>query len=50
LDAGALIAIDRRDSDTGAVIEVARRYDATVISPDRADLEVLDPTTRVVDC
>lgn len=32
------------------VVLTARRYDATVISSDRADLEVLDPTIRVVDC
>ena len=120
LDAGALIAIERGDRDTAAVIEVARRdhravfvpagvvgqvwrgsrrqvrlarllnardvtvdaltdaaaraagvlcgaagttdvidasvvlaarlHDATVISSDRADLEVLDPTVPVVDC
>ncbi len=32
------------------VVLTARRHDATVISSDRADLEVLDPTIRVVDC
>jgi len=32
------------------VVLTARRYDATVISSDRADLEFLDPTIRVVDC
>ena len=33
-----------------SVVLTARRYDATVISSDRADLEVLDPAIRVVDC
>ncbi|MGC8513970.1 MAG: PIN domain-containing protein [Acidimicrobiales bacterium] len=32
------------------VVLTARRHDATVISSDRADLELLDPTIRVVDC
>ena len=32
------------------VVLTARRHDATVISSDRADLEALDPTIRVVDC
>jgi hypothetical protein len=33
-----------------SVVLVARRHGATVISSDRADLEVLDPTIRLVDC
>lgn len=33
-----------------SVVLAARRHDATVISSDRADLEVLDPTIPVVDC
>jgi hypothetical protein len=33
-----------------SVVLVARRHGATVISSDRADLEVLDPTIAVVDC
>lgn len=33
-----------------SVVLVARRYHATVISSDRADLEVLDPTIPIVDC
>lgn len=33
-----------------SVLLVARRYHATVISSDRADLEVLDPTIPIVDC
>jgi hypothetical protein len=33
-----------------SVVLTARRYDATVISSDRADLEALDPTIPVVDC
>ena len=33
-----------------SVVLTARRHDATVISSDRADLEVLDPTIPVVDC
>lgn len=33
-----------------SVVLTARRYDATVISSDRSDLEILDPTIRVVDC
>jgi hypothetical protein len=32
------------------VVLTARRYDATVISSDRADLKILDPTIRIVDC
>ncbi len=32
------------------VVLAARRHDATVISSDRSDLEVLDPTIPVVDC
>jgi hypothetical protein len=33
-----------------SVVLVARRRHATVISSDRADLEVLDPTIPIVDC
>ncbi|MGH9078821.1 MAG: PIN domain-containing protein [Acidimicrobiales bacterium] len=33
-----------------SVVVLARRRGATVISSDRADLEVLDPTIPVVDC
>jgi predicted nucleic acid-binding protein len=33
-----------------SVVLTARRHGATVISSDRADLEVLDPTIPVVDC
>ena len=33
-----------------SVVLTARRYEATVVSSDRADLEVLDPTIPVVDC
>ena len=33
-----------------SVVLTARRHEATVVSSDRADLEVLDPTIPVVDC
>jgi hypothetical protein len=33
-----------------SVVLAARRHHATVVSSDRADLEVLDPTIPVVDC
>lgn len=33
-----------------SVVLTARRHDATVVSSDRADLEVLDSTLPVVDC
>jgi len=33
-----------------SVVLTARRYDGTVISSDRSDLEVLDRTIAVVDC
>lgn len=33
-----------------SVVISARRHGATVISSDRADLEVLDPTIPVVEC
>ena len=42
--AGAADVID------ASVVLTARRYQATVISCDRADLRVLDPTVPVVDC
>jgi predicted nucleic acid-binding protein len=33
-----------------SVVFTARRHGATVLSSDRTDLEVLDPTIPVVDC
>lgn len=42
--AGATDVVD------ASVVLTARRYQATVISSDRADLRVLDPTVPVVDC
>lgn len=33
-----------------SVVVSARYHDATVVSADRADLEALDPSIRVVDC
>lgn len=33
-----------------SVVLTARRHHATVISSDRADLQILDPTVPVVDC
>jgi hypothetical protein len=33
-----------------SVVLAARRYHATVVSSDRADLEAIDPTIPVVDC
>ena len=33
-----------------SVVLAARRHDATVVSSDRGDLEVLDPRIPVVDC
>jgi hypothetical protein len=33
-----------------SVVLMARRHHATVVSSDRADLEVLDPTLPIVDC
>jgi hypothetical protein len=33
-----------------SVVLIARRYDATVVSSDRSDLEALDPTIAIVDC
>lgn len=33
-----------------SVVVAARRYRATVVSSDRADLEVLDPGIAVLDC
>jgi hypothetical protein len=59
LDAGALIAVERGDRASAAetsdvvdasIVIAARRYKATVISSDRADLVRLDPTLPVVDC
>ena len=39
-----------RDVVDASVVLSARRHRATVVSSDRADLEVLDPTIRLVDC
>lgn len=33
-----------------SVVLATRRYDATVLTSDRADLQVLDPAIAVVDC
>ena len=33
-----------------SIVIITRRLGATVISSDRADLEILDPTIRIVDC
>lgn len=38
------------DVTDASVVLVARRHTASVLSSDRADLEVLDPTIHVVDC
>ena len=38
------------DVTDATVVLTARRFHATVISSDRDDLEVLDPTLPVVDC
>ena len=43
-------AADTSDAVDGSVVIVARRYKATVISSDRADLVRIDPTLPVVDC
>lgn len=43
-------AADTIDVVDGSVVIVARRYKATVISSDRADLLRLDPTLPIVDC
>ncbi|MDQ6777924.1 MAG: hypothetical protein M3071_17330 [Actinomycetota bacterium] len=43
-------AADTTDVVDASVVIVARRYKATVISSDRADLLRLDPTLPVVDC
>jgi hypothetical protein len=49
--AGALCSTaGTADVIDATVVLTARRHDATVISSDRADLEALDPTIRVVDC
>jgi len=39
-----------RDVVDASVVLAARQHRATVVSSDRADLEVLDPTIRLVDC
>lgn len=39
-----------RDVVDASVVLAARRHRATVVSSDRADLQVLDPTIRLVDC
>jgi hypothetical protein len=41
---------DTSDVVDASVVITARRYTATVISSDRADLVRLDPTLPVVDC
>ena len=43
-------AADTSDVVDASVVIVARRYKATVISSDRADLVHLDPTLPIVDC
>jgi PIN domain-containing protein len=43
-------AADTTDVVDASVVLVARRYKATVISSDRADLRRLDPTLPVVEC
>jgi hypothetical protein len=43
-------AAETSDVVDASVVIVARRYKATVISSDRADLVRLDPTLPVVDC
>ena len=43
-------AADTSDVVDASVVIVARRYKATVISSDRADLLHLDPTLPIVDC
>jgi len=43
-------AADTSDVVDASVVIVARRYKATVISSDRAELVHLDPTLPVVDC
>lgn len=49
--AGVLCGITgTNDVIDATVVLSARRHDATVISSDRADLEVLDPTIPIVDC
>jgi predicted nucleic acid-binding protein len=49
--AGVLCGAARTtDVIDASVVLTARRHDATVISSDRADLEVLDPTVPIVDC
>ena len=39
-----------RDVVDASVVLAARRHRATVVSSDRADLQVLDPMIRLVDC
>ena len=49
--AGALCgAAGTADVIDASVVLVARRHTASVLSSDRAGLEVLDPTIHVVDC
>jgi hypothetical protein len=43
-------AAETSDVVDASVVIVARRYKATVLSSDRADLLRLDPTLPVVDC
>jgi hypothetical protein len=49
--AGVLCGITgTTDVIDATVLLTARRHDGIVISSDRGDLEVLDPTITVVDC
>jgi hypothetical protein len=49
--AGALCGVaGTTDVIDASVVLAARRHLATVISSDRSDLEVLDPTLAIVDC
>jgi hypothetical protein len=43
-------ASETSDVVDASVVITARRYKATVISSDRADLVRLDPTLPVIDC
>lgn len=43
-------ASETSDVVDASVVIAARRYKATVISSDRADLARLDPTLSVIDC
>jgi hypothetical protein len=43
-------AVGTTDVVDASVVLAARRHHATVISSDRGDLRVLDPSIPVVDC